>query len=72
MLAPTAGLNEIEPVTPVVETNESSKHRSTLCCRVEWRGTRMTPTVGKGRGPEELLEQAVIKGGFVDPYAEEP
>ena len=72
-----AGLNELapsalrEPVTLVVETNEGSKHRPTLFCRVEWRGTRMTPVVGKGREPKELYEQAVSRFGFVDPYAEE-
>ena len=72
-----AGLNELEPaaltepVTLVVETNEGSRHRPTLFCRVEWRGARMTPVVGKGRGPEELLEQAVAKFGFTDPYAGE-
>ncbi len=72
-----AGLLELEvdalrePVTLVVETNEGSRHRPTLFCRVEWRGERMTPIVGKGRGPEELLEQAVAKFGFTDPYAGE-
>ena len=72
-----AGLLELEPsalkepVTLVVETNEGSRHRPTLFCRVEWRGTRMTPPLGKGRGPEELLEQAVAKFGFTDPYAGE-
>jgi hypothetical protein len=72
-----AGLNELEPgalkepVTLVVETNEGSRHRPTLFCRVEWRGERMTPDVGKGREPKELFEQAVAKFGFTDPYAGE-
>jgi len=72
-----AGLLELEPsalkepVTLVVETNEGSKHRPTLFCRVEWRGTRMTPVIGKGREPKELFEQAVARFSFVDPYAGE-
>ncbi|CAA9573966.1 MAG: hypothetical protein AVDCRST_MAG86-1972 [uncultured Truepera sp.] len=72
-----AGLNELEPaalkepITLVVETNEGSKHRLTLFCRVECRGERMTPAVGKGREPNELFEQAVARFGFTDPYAEE-
>lgn len=79
-----AGLLELEPsalkepITLVVETNEGSRqsaqrsgYRPTLFCRVEWRGARMTPTIGKGREPRELYEQAVAKFGFMDPYAEE-
>jgi len=72
-----AGLNELEPsalkepVTLVVETNEGSRHRPTLFCRVEWRGERMTPVVGKGREPRELYDEVVARFGFVDPYAEE-
>ncbi len=79
-----AGLLELEPqaleepVTLVVETNEGSRqsaqrsgYRPTLFCRVEWRGERMTPVVGKGREPKELFEQAVARFGFTDPYAEE-
>ena len=61
----------IEPVMLVVETNEGSRHRPTLFCRVDWRDERITPPLGKGRGPEELLEQAVAKFGFTDPYAGE-
>lgn len=79
-----AGLLELEPsalkepITLVVETNEGSRqsaqrsgYRPTLFCRVEWRGARMTPTIGKGREPRELYEQTVAKFGFMDPYAEE-
>lgn len=71
------GLNELEPsalkepVTLVVETNEGSRHKPTLFCRVEWRGTRRTPVAGRGREPKELFEQAVARFGFVNPYAEE-
>lgn len=70
-----AGLLELEPaalkepVTLAVETNEGSRHRPTLFCRVEWRGERMTPVVGKGRGPEELYDEAVARFGFANPYA---
>ena len=77
-----AGLLELEPLaikeplTLVVETNEGSRqsgfgYRPTLFCRVEWRGERMTPPLGKGRGPEELYEQATAKFGFTNPYAGE-
>jgi hypothetical protein len=72
-----AGLNELEPaaleepVTLVVETNEGSRHRPTLFCRVEWRGTRMTPTIEKGREPKELYDEVVARFGFTDPYAGE-
>ncbi len=72
-----AGLNELEPsaleepVTLVVETNEGSKHRPTLFCRVEWRGTRMTPPIEKGREPKELYDEVVTRFGFTDPYAGE-
>ncbi len=74
-----AGLLELEPlalkepVTLVVETNEGSRHRPTLFCRVEWRGERMTPPLGKGRGAEELYDEVVARFGFTNPYAgEEP
>ena len=60
-----------EPVTLVVETNEGSRHRTTLFCCVEWRGTHRTPVAGRGREPKELFEQAVARFGFVNPYAEE-
>ncbi len=72
-----AGLLELEPsalkepVTLVVETNEGSKHRPTLFCRVEWRGERMTPAIGKGREPKELYDEVVARFGFTDPYAGE-
>lgn len=56
-----------EPVTLVVETNEGSRHRPTLFCRLEWRGKRMTPELSKD--PEELYEQAVERFGFSNPYA---
>ncbi len=77
-----AGLNELEPgalkepVTLVVETNEGSRqsaqrsgYRPTLFCRVEWRGERMTPAVGKGREPKELYDEVVARFGFTNPYA---
>jgi len=54
-----------------VETNEGSRHRPTLFCRVEWRGTRMTPPIGKGREPKELYDEVVARFGFTDPYAGE-
>jgi hypothetical protein len=74
-----AGLLELEPptlkepLTLVVETNEGTRqggrgYRPALFCRVEWRGTRMTPVVGKGREPKELYQQAVTRFGFTDPY----
>jgi len=79
-----AGLLELEPealkepVTLVVETNEGSRqsaqrsgYRPTLFCRVEWRGTRMTPTIGKGGEPGELYDEVVARFGFTDPYAGE-
>ncbi len=72
-----AGLLELEPsaleepVTLVVETNEGSKHRPTLFCRVEWRGTRMTPMIGKGRESKELYDEVVARFGFTNPHAGE-
>lgn len=72
-----AGLLELEPlalkepVTLAVETNEGSKHRPTLFCRVEWRGERMTPSLGRGSEPKELYAEVVSRFGFTDPYAEE-
>lgn len=58
-----------DPITLVVETNEGSRHRPTLFCRLEWRDKRMTPTLGE---PKELYEQAVARFGFTDPYNENP
>jgi len=76
-----AGLLELEPtalqepLTLVVESNEGSKqsaqrsgYRPTLFCRVEWRGARMTPELGKGREPKELYGEVVARFGFSDPY----
>ncbi len=79
---PLAGLLELdapalkEPLTLVAETNQGSRqagrgYRPTLFCRVEWRGQRMTPVVGKEREPKELYEQAVARFGFTDPYKAE-
>jgi hypothetical protein len=57
-----------EPLTLVVVTNEGSRHRPAPICRVEWRGTRITPGVGKGRETKELYEQAMARLGFTDPH----
>ena len=70
-----AGLLELEPealkepLVLVAEDNAGSKARPTVFCRVESRGVRMTPVVGKGREPQALYEQVVARFGFVDPYA---
>ncbi len=58
-----------EPLTLVVETNEGSRHRPTLFCRLEWRGKRMTPS--PGMEPKELYQQVIARFGFTDPYAED-
>lgn len=72
-----AGLLELEagvlgePLTLVVETNEGSRHRPTLFCRVEWRGKRLTPELSKDREPKALYAQVVERFGFKNPYETE-
>ncbi len=61
----------VEPVTLVVETNEGSRHRPTLFCRLEWRGKRLTPELGKEREPKALYQQVVERFGFKNPYETE-
>jgi len=70
-----AGLLELEagalkePVTLVLEDNLGSKARPTVFCRVEWRGVRMSPSLGKEREHKDLYRQVVERFGFNDPYA---
>jgi hypothetical protein len=57
-----------EPLTLVVETNEGSRYRPTLFCRLEWRGKRLTPDLGKDREHKALYQQVVERFGFHNPY----
>jgi hypothetical protein len=56
-----------EPLTLVVETNEGSRYRPTLFCRLEWRGTRLMPDL-KDREHKALYQQVVQRFGFHNPY----
>jgi hypothetical protein len=68
-----AGILDLEPValkvplTLVVETNEGSRHRPTLFCRIEWRGKRLMPDL-KNRDPKTLYQEVVERFSFHDPY----
>jgi hypothetical protein len=70
-----AGLLELEPaaleelVTLVVETNEGSRARPTVFCRVESRGVRMTPKLSRDTQMEQLYGHVRERFGFEDPYA---
>ncbi len=71
-----AGLLELspdaleEPLTLVVEDNAGSRARSTVFCRVESRGVRMTPTLGRETQVETLYDQVMGRFGFRNPYAD--
>lgn len=58
-----------EPLTLIVEDNAGSKARATVFCRVESRGVRMTPTLGRETQVETLYAAVMGRFGFRDPYA---